>query len=106
MTNILFCYWLQGYFEIAINPELTEHIMILMDEKISSIKEPLTPGIQWLRNVYLYVKRLGYKQETLDYFQPLIQQLLNSVFFHYFENHLARDYSLEELEQIHTGERV
>ncbi|MDP1603399.1 MAG: hypothetical protein Q8M03_09060 [Legionella sp.] len=103
MTNILFCYWLQGYFEIAVHSPLNGFIVLSIERKIATIEEPLAPGIQWMQKICSYLRRMDFKQETLDYFKPLMEQYLNAMFYHYLENTLLKVYTLDELEQIHAG---
>lgn len=103
MTNILFCYWLQGYFEISIEPTLESHHIKQIQVKLSNINEPLWEHVEWLKNVCHFLEKMSYKQETLNYFLPLIQKSLNVNFYHYFDNNLDRDYTLEELERLHAG---
>jgi hypothetical protein len=103
VTNILFCYWLQGYFEIAAHAPLDESIVRAIERKIAAIEETLTPGMLWMQKVCSYLRHIGFKADTLEYFRPLMEQYLNSMFYHYLENTLMKIYTLDELEQIHAG---
>ncbi|WP_131784029.1 hypothetical protein [Legionella gresilensis] len=101
MTNILFCYWLQGYFEISTKPTLEiGHIKKIQDQ-ILSVKEPLTSEVQWIKDVCHYLEEMDYKEETLRHFLPLIQYALNSMFYHYIDNSKDIDYTLEDFQRLH-----
>src|SRR5437868_10952160 len=39
-TNQLFCYWLQGYFEIGLNVKLNKRTIILISQQLDTIQEP------------------------------------------------------------------
>jgi len=103
MTNILFCYWLQGYYEIASAPTLELFHVRLIEKNLATITEPLWPEVQWLKNTCAYCAKLDYKQETLNFILPLLQQCLNASFYHYIDNDKNVDYSIAELDQLHNG---
>lgn len=106
MTNILFCYWLQGYFEISNTVILEKFHILKIEENLAKITEPLRTELKWLEDVCHYFKSMDYKKETLNYFMPYMQQMLNSVFYHFIDNDKDIEYSIEELEKLHEGNNI
>lgn len=103
MTNQDFCYWLQGYFEITQEPELTKDKILIIQAALISITEPLGDFTQWLSNVLSFLASLNYKQELLDYFLPDIISELNAIFIHVIDTSYNMNISLEEAKRIHDG---
>lgn len=103
MTNQDFCYWLQGYFEISREPNLTKDKVLTIHAALGSITEPLGYFTQWLSGVISYVATLHYKQELLDYFLPDIISELNAIFIHVIDTSYDMNISLEEAKRIHDG---
>lgn len=103
MTNIQFCYWLQGYFEISNKPKLNVSQMKSIENNLAIINEPLWVEVKWIKDVCLFLKELNYKKKSLSYFLPLIQQSLNACFYHFIDNNKDLDYTLEELKKLHAG---
>ncbi|CEG55947.1 hypothetical protein [Legionella fallonii] len=101
MTNILFCYWLQGYFEITSKPFLEVTHIKKIQTQILNIKEQLSSEVQWINNVCNYLEEMDYKEETLNHFMPLIQFSLNSMFYHYIDNSKDIDYTIDEFQRLH-----
>lgn len=102
-TNKLFCYWLQGYFEISQNTQLTAEKLTRIREKLAQVAEPLGPFTQWLDQLLDYFAGLNNTQSVVDYFTPHIFNSLNAVFAHVIDNSYDTEYSSEELQQIHDG---
>ncbi|MDI1351432.1 MAG: hypothetical protein PSV35_01480 [bacterium] len=103
MTNQLFCYWLQGYFEIGINVTLHKEVVILIKKQLDVMEEPLGQFPSWLNDVCVYIEKLNYREELCVHFSPLIQRSLNSVFYHVIDNSYTTEQSKEELQLIHDG---
>lgn len=103
MTNQDFCYWLQGYFEISREPDLTKNKMLIIQAALSSITEPLGYFTQWLSGVISYLASLNYKEELLIYFLPDIIAELNAIFVHVIDTSYDMNISLEEAKRIHDG---
>lgn len=107
LTNQLFCYWLQGYFELSRNPELNECNIQLIKSNLAKIGEPLGPYTQWLSDTLRF---LTDHMEVGNPMLPLIQQQiikeLNFVFYHDIDNSYDTDCSSELLLKIHNGETV
>ena len=104
MTNRFFCYWLQGYFEISREADLTKEKVIVINNTLSNISEPLGEFTQWLSDVLTYLSSLEYRQSLLDFFLPEITDRLNLVFHHVIDHSYDRNISLEESIRIHNGE--
>jgi hypothetical protein len=103
MTNQQFCYWLQGFFEIALDNRLHAEQIKLIEFNLNKINEPLGFFTQWLNELCIYFSNLDYKQETIDYFTLHIQNNLNSIFLHVIDQNYATHYSADELKKIHDG---
>ena len=105
ITNQLFCYWLQGYFEIGINPTLNRQSVGLIENKLASIEEPLGIFTEWLQRVCNYIATKQYSEEICAYFTPVITRSLNSVFQHVIDDSYITTESKEALKLIHDGEK-
>jgi hypothetical protein len=103
MTNQMFCYWLQGYFEISRNCCFTKNIVLKIKKKLEQIQEPLGVYTQWLLDTLTFLTKQNYKQGFLDLFFPVIQSKLNLVFFHVIDNSYERTVNLAEARKIHKG---
>lgn len=103
MTNQVFCYWLQGYFEISQQVNLTKEKIYLINQQLSKISEPLGDFTQWLKDLFLYLEAQNYKKSLLDYFLPDIRDQLNLIFFHVIDNSYNAEISQIELKKIHDG---
>jgi hypothetical protein len=103
MTNQLFCYWLQGYFEISRTAALNAKQACLIEKQLHSITEELGTFTHWLLQVLEYFKRLEYKTETMDFFLPLIKRSLSTIFLHVIDNSYDTEKSHIELKAIHDG---
>lgn len=103
MTNQDFCYWLQGYFEISRDPNLTKDKILIIHAALLSISEPLGYYTQWLSNLISYMASMHYKQELLDYFLSDITSELNAIFVHVIDTSYDMNISLEQAKRIHDG---
>lgn len=103
MTNQDFCYWLQGYFEISQEPDLTKDKILIIQAALMSITEPLGYFTQWLSGVISYLTSVHYKPELLMYFLPDIISELNAIFVHVIDASYDLNISLEEAKRIHDG---
>lgn len=103
MTNQQFCYWLQGYFEIALNANLTKAKIILISESLKNINEPLGKFTKWLDDVVLFLFSQDCKQTLMDTFLPEIRDRLNLIFYHVIDNTYDTTMSREEIRKIHDG---
>lgn len=105
-TNQLFCYWLQGYFEIGLDVGLDKNTVMLMRKQLDTIQEPLGEFTSWLKNVCDFIEKLDYKAETCARFCPIIQRSLNSVFYHVIDDtYITEERSREKLLDIHVGKK-
>jgi len=104
MTNQLFCYWLQGYFEIGIEVSLNKYVVQQIQKQLSVIQEPLGTFTQWLRDVCDYIESKQYHETLCTHFSPLVEKNLNSIFFHVIDNTYNTEKTREELQRIHDGE--
>lgn len=102
-TNKMFCYWLQGYFEIGMNVTVNKHVMLLIKKQLDNIEEPLGNFTSWLYEVSLYMASLDYNDELCSYFSPIIARSLNAVFFHVIDNTYITDKPKALLQAIHDG---
>jgi len=103
MTNQLFCYWLQGYFEISRTATLNAKQACLIEKKLRSITEELGSFTNWLLQVLEYLKRLQYRPETMNFFLPFIKRSLSTIFLHVIDNSYNTEKSHAELKAIHDG---
>jgi hypothetical protein len=85
MTNQEFCYWLQGYFEISETTAFTQQKIILINQTLGQIHEPLGKFTQWLLNINHFLIEENYKQDFLDFFVLEIKYQLNNLFTHVIE---------------------
>ena len=85
MTNQMFCYWLQGYFEIGINVTINKHAVQLIRKQLDIIEEPLGQLTSWLQKVCDYIETKQYSDGICFHFSPIIERSLNSIFFHVME---------------------
>lgn len=103
MTNQEFCYWLQGYFEISLAPDLTVEKIKNIKHTLAEIEQPLGTFTQWLFDVIAFFEKQQYKQSIMDYFLPEIMKRLNSIFQHVIDISYDRKISLEEALKVHDG---
>lgn len=103
MTNQRFCYWLQGYFEISQQVNLTKEKIDLISQKMSEISEPLGDFTQWLKDLFDYLEAQNFKAALLDYFLPDIRDQLNLIFYHVIDNSYQAEMSHADLKKIHDG---
>lgn len=103
MTNQQFCYWLQGYLEICQIPNLTKEKVIIIENSLGKIHEPLGSFTQWLSRVAQLFSSENYKQELLDFFLPVIELRLNAIFHHVIDNSYDPKLDEEIMQRIHDG---
>ena len=103
MTNKQFCYWLQGYLEICQIPDLTKEKVLIIESSLAKIYEPLGQFTQWLLKVTKLFTSENYKQELLNYFMPVIEFRLNSIFHHVIDNSYDSRLDKEAMQRIHDG---
>lgn len=104
MTNKLFCYWLQGYFEISQTDSLSKGQINAIQQQLFAINEPLGIYTQWLQKVLNTIMINDYNRFLIDDFAPLISQELNVIFVHDIDNSYDTHLSPYELASIHTGD--
>ena len=104
MTNQQFCYWLQGYLEICQIPDLTPEKVIIMENTLVQIHEPMGAFTQWLSKLVSFFHEENFKQGLLDYFLPVIEQRLNSIFHHVIDNSYDAGLDKVTLQRIHDGQ--
>lgn len=103
MTNQDFCYWLQGYFEISRQAMLTKEQILVINDALKKITEPLGDFTQWLNDLLSYFETQSYNQALLAYFLPVISGQLNLIFYHVIDHSYDTDLSHEEGKKIHDG---
>ena len=106
MLNKEFCYWLQGYFEIAEQPRLCEASIKIIQNKILCIDEPLGVYTRWLSGVLEAIETNNYHQPVIDIFTNHISQELNKIFIHDIDNSYATEHSSFYLHQLHAGVKI
>ncbi len=95
-----FCYWLQGYFEIACNPYLDVEKLLIIKDQLSRIKGEKNEFIAWLERVCDYIEKTSNVSVTLDEFFPVIKSSLSSVFYHAIDDSYE-GVSRQERHQVH-----
>jgi hypothetical protein len=103
MSNQEFCYWLQGYFELAHEISLNQARVELIAVTLSQINEPLGTFTQWLKKLIEFFAENQNKPEIFAYFTPEIQRRLTSIFYHVIDNSYETNLSSDELQKIHDG---
>ena len=105
MNNVAFCYWLQGYFEIAKTPVLNVSQVQCIENRLIEIVDPLGDGpfIAWLREVVSFIKHCDYDSSIINHLQPVIMRELAYLFKHDIDNSYATTISPEDLYKIHNG---
>ncbi|MGJ3494686.1 hypothetical protein ACR9PT_08910 [Piscirickettsia salmonis] len=86
MDNKGFCYWLQGYFEIAYDGYLNKDKLVVIENQLSMIVVDKGKFTLWLSHVCNYIREVGYSQKTIDVFTPVIKESLSNVFRHVIDN--------------------
>ena len=86
MTNQEFCYWLQGYFEIAKIKTLTKEQVLLINGSLKKINEPLGYFTTWLADILSFVISKQYHQGLMSFLLVEIINRLNTVFDHVIDN--------------------
>jgi hypothetical protein len=102
-TNIAFCYWLQGFFEISQQPRLTKEKVELIQKALKNIQEPLGEYTQWLLEVTELFATQQYRQPLLDYFMQEIADRLNWLFHHVIDESYDTELSRDAAKAIHDG---
>ena len=103
MTNQLFCYWLQGYFEISRKIAFTQEKILQIKNRLETINEPLGEFTQWLSDVVNFLVEENYKQGLVNYFLPIIRDRLNGVFYHVIDRSYETLLSVDSAKKIHDG---
>lgn len=103
MTNQSFCYWLQGYFEIALEPLLTPQKLQLIKIQLDKIIEPFGVFTGWLNEVISYLSKQDHTIMMFELFLQEIRQRLNLVFYHVIDESYERNISIAEAKKIHDG---
>lgn len=104
MNNQTFCYWLQGYFEIAQSIQLTEREISIIEEMLAKITESLEDFTAWLRDLCLYFRKVEFNEKILAFFCVEIQMRLNAVFYHVIDPTYDAIIDRTLALQIHHGE--
>ena len=104
-NNQHFCYWLQGYFEIAQHPTLSKEKLKIIEQHIMDIKAPLGNYTKWLQEVIDVIKVCNYRKSIINFFEPLIKEELNKIFFHVIDNSYHPKHAKDKLLRIHHGEQ-
>lgn len=106
LTNQTFCYWLQGYFEIAQAPRLNAQRLTKISQQLEKISEPLGLYTTWLKQTTVMLRENDYCEHLINYFTPMITNELNYIFQHDIDNSYDTPHSIEYLLRIHRGETV
>jgi hypothetical protein len=103
-TNQLFCYWLQGYFEIGIDVSISPKVIDFITQQLDTIEEKPGEFTAWLKEVCVYIESYDYSDAMCTHFRPIIQRALNDVFYHVIDNSYDdTGKTKEELQHIHDG---
>ncbi len=106
MTNQLFCYWLQGYFEILNQDNLEAWQYKIIDRELNRITEDLGLYTNWLRLVVDEVVLSNFDVSIMQRFTPIIKEELNLIFLHVIDDtYEAEGHSKEILQNIHDGKK-
>ncbi len=104
MTNQIFCYWLQGFFEISETFLLNQEKAKLILRSLNKINEPLGEFTGWLSQLLLFLEKENFHEPLLNFFIPEIKERLNLIFYHVIDNSYDETHiSLEESRKIHKG---
>ncbi len=102
MTSFQFCYWLQGYFEIARNPCLDFRKLLFIKRRLATVEGERGAFINWLSEVCDYIERTRNCSVPIEEFFPLIQSSLSSVFLHVIDDSYEID--KEERLKVHGAD--
>lgn len=105
LSNQLFCYWLQGYFEISPNATLDAERVKLIQHMLQQITEIHGTFTAWLNNTLLAIEANDYPQILIEKFTPIIQEELNNIFIHVIDQSYCTEKSLDHLKRIHDGKQ-
>ncbi|MHB1949244.1 MAG: hypothetical protein ACYCQI_14145 [Gammaproteobacteria bacterium] len=103
MTDKEFCYWLQGYFEIATRSSLDKNKLILIESMLNKINEPYGEFTRWLQDVLFTLKSNQYHLPLIEFFQNKIRSELNGIFLHVIDQSYETTLTQKELANIHYG---
>ncbi len=103
MTNQLFCYWLQGFFEISETLSLTKEKIINIQDLLNKINEPLGEFTGWLNELLIFFAKEDYREPLLNFYLTEMKERLNYIFYHVIDNSYEMDITLEESRNIHKG---
>jgi hypothetical protein len=82
MNMVEFCYWLQGYFELARDSRLTRNKLSVIKRYLDQLTGEKIEFIKWLENVCKYVEITNNEAIPIEHFSDTIQFNLSLVFHH------------------------
>lgn len=100
-TNQMFCYWLQGYFEISSQPEMTKERIILIQKTLNKVTEEYGSFTAWLSQALSALKENDYHSALLKRFSSIIREELYNIFVHVIDD--SYDKPKELLVKVHDG---
>ncbi len=108
ISNQQFCYWLQGYFEIAgENSSLDKGKIGKINCMLDNITiEPLGIYTSWLKNALRVLKENDFHQPLVEAFTNSIKHELTLIFMHIIDDSYDTKLPKAYLQHIHdTGDK-
>jgi CRISPR/Cas system CSM-associated protein Csm2 small subunit len=102
-TNQMFCYWLQGYFEISAQPELTMERVKLIKHTLRQVTEEYGPFTSWLSETLDAIEQNNYREVLVKHFSVIIRNELYNIFVHVIDESYETDKPRDYLQQVHDG---
>jgi hypothetical protein len=97
-----FCYWLQGFFEISINPRFGLKEIKEIQRYLNQVSESF-PFIVWLKEAINVMEVNEYHPPVIAFYKKAITEELNSLFLHVIDPSYDTSYTPDELWTIHQG---
>ncbi len=105
-TNQVFCYWLQGYFEIEGATAVLDAAKIaLIKSMLQMIVEPLGVYTMWLSETLFALEQNQYPPALVKAMTGIIKKELNGIFLHVIDPSYDTPHTHEHLLAVHRGER-
>lgn len=100
MNVVQFCYWLQGYFEIARNPSLNKERLLIIKKHLIGIEGEKIEFTVWLEQLCHYIEKTHNQVIPIEEFSLIIQSSLASIFYHVVDDSYE-GISREERHRVH-----
>lgn len=99
----MFCYWLQGYFEISEHPELNRERIELIKSTLQTVTEDYGDFTSWLSKTINALEQNNYQEFLVKRFSKIIREELYNIFVHVIDDSYDTDKSKEYLISVHDG---